>query len=106
MSELAVWSRIVAEARSAFAGAGRFPLRAYSEFMPPPYVGIKPYDPQLASACATFGVGDPTALDVSEYEQAHELEPGLARIASHIVAELGKLVDGRPHALSRTLLAD
>jgi peptidase M28-like protein len=100
------WSRIVAEARNAFAGAGRFPLRAYSELMPPPYVGIKPYDPEIASACATFGVSDPTALDVSEYEQAHELEPGLDRIADHIVGELGKLVGGRPHALSRTLLAD
>jgi hypothetical protein len=27
-------------------GAGRFPLRAYSELMPSPYVGIKPYAPE------------------------------------------------------------
>jgi len=33
------WQRIEADAREAYAGAGRFPLRAYSELTPPPYVG-------------------------------------------------------------------
>ena len=44
------------------------------------------------------------ALDIDEYEQAHDLEPGLDRIAEHLVDELGKLRRGEPHALSRTLL--
>jgi hypothetical protein len=99
-----VWEQIEAEARDAFHGMGRFPLRAYSEFMPPPYVGIKPYAPDRGHASTTFGVGDGDALDIDEYEQAHDLEPGLDRIADHLLFELGKLVRGQPHALSRTLL--
>ena len=44
---------------------------------------------------------DPRALDIDEYEQAHDLEPGLDRIAAQLVDELGKLVRGEPHALSQ-----
>jgi hypothetical protein len=105
MNDTAGWSRIEAEARGAFAGEGRFPLRAYSEMMPPPYVGIKPYDPDRAHAPATCGAAGEGALDVSEYEQAHELAPGLAHIADRLVFELGKLVRGDAHALPATLLA-
>src|SRR5438477_11709468 len=98
------WEQIEAEARGAFVGEGRFPLRAYSELMPPPYVGIKPDAPSGAHQAATFGCSDAGALDIDEYEQAHDLEPGLERIAKHLVDELGKLVHGKPHALSKTLL--
>jgi hypothetical protein len=96
------WSTIEAEARGAFR---EFPLRAYSELMPPPYVGVKPYRPALASGAATCGASAPCSLDIDEYEQAHDVEPGLQRIADRIVAELGKLVRGEAHALSKTLLA-
>jgi hypothetical protein len=95
------WARIEAEAQGAFAS---FPLRAYSEFMPPPWVGIKPVAPARALGLCTAGVGDDLSLDIDEQEQAHVLVPGLARIADHLIAELGKLVRGEPHALSRTLL--
>src|SRR5438067_12689299 len=97
------WQQIEAEARDAFR---EFPLRAYSEFMPPPYVGIKPYAPERGAGACTFGASHGNALDIDEYEQAHDLEPGLERIAEHLIAELGKLVRGEPHALSHTLLAD
>jgi len=99
-----VWDQIEAEARGAYRGAGRFPLRAYSEAMPPPYVGLKPY--RLGRGAATFGVSSGDALDIDEYEQAHDLEPGLERIADHLVRELGKLVRGEGHAISHALLAD
>ncbi len=99
-----VWTQIEAEARDAYRGEGRFPLRAYSELLPPPYVGIKPYAPERATAPTSFAVTSGDALDIDEYEQAHDLEPGLDRIAEHLVAELGKLVRGEHHALSRTLL--
>jgi hypothetical protein len=95
------WACIEAEAQGGFAS---FPLRAYSEFMPPPWVGLKPVAPARALRLCTCGVGDDHSLDVDEQEQAHVLGPGLARIADHLVAELGKLVRGEPHALSRTLL--
>jgi hypothetical protein len=98
------WAQIEAEARAAFDGAGRFPLRAYSEFMPPPYVGIKPYAPSRTEAPTTFAVSDGDGLDVDEYEQAHDLEPGLDRIAEHVLSKLGRLLRGQPQALSQTLL--
>ena len=90
-------ARLEAECAARVRGPGAFPIRAYSELMPPPYVGTKPY----GGRDATFAV---TAID--EYEQAHDLRPGLDRIAAHVIAELGKLVRGEPHALSHTLLAD
>src|SRR5450432_1567394 len=99
------WEQIEAEARDAFHGTGRFPVRAYSELMPPPYIGIKPYAPTRAQACTTFGATASDALDVDEYEQAHDLEPGLDRIADHLVLELGRLVRGEPNTLSQALLA-
>jgi hypothetical protein len=98
------WTRIEAEAVDAFRGPGRFPLRAYSEFMPPPYVGIKPYAPSRASAPTTFAASAGDALDIDEYEQAHDVEPGLDRIAEHLLFELGALSRGQPCALSHTLL--
>lgn len=98
------WDRIEAETRGAFHGEGNFPLRAYSEYMPSPYVGIKPYAPERAHGAATFGCGDASALDIDEYEQSHDLEPGLDRIADHLVLELGRLQRGEPNTLSQALL--
>src|SRR5258706_6181628 len=92
-----VWAQIEAEARGAHRGAGRFPLRAYSEAMPAPYVSYKPYSEHVLAH------GD--ALDIDETEQAHDLEPGLDWIGAHLVKELGKLVRGEAHSLSKTLLA-
>jgi len=103
------WRLIGDEARRAFATARPFPLAAYSEFMPAPYVGAKPYDLARGAAAATpaaSSTSDDGAFDVTEYEQAHELEAGLPRVAEHLLAELARLVSGRAHALSRTLLAD
>jgi hypothetical protein len=100
------WVAIEREAREAFVGKGRFPIAAYSELMPPPYVGLKPFDPRLASASCTSGVRDETCLDIDEYEQAHELTPGLSRIASHLLNTLKKLVSGGVGELPRTLLTD
>src|SRR5260221_9467280 len=99
------WDRIEAEARDAYHGEGSFPLRAYSEAMPSPYVGIKPYAPDRAHAAATFGCSGDAHLDIDEYENAHDLVPGLDRIADHLVLEIGRLVRGESHALPKALLA-
>jgi hypothetical protein len=99
------WSQIEEEAAEAFIGQGRFPVPAYSEFMPPPFVGIKPSTASdLASALAATNLCDERGLVIDEYEQAHELGPGLAKIAGHLVAELDKLASGSTHEFSRTLL--
>ncbi len=103
MCALPAWPLIEAEARRALA-ARLFPLRAYSEWMPPPYVGIKPYDPDRTHTPATAAATDDESLDITEYEQSQEIEPGLPLLADHILRELRKLVRGEPHALSHTLL--
>jgi hypothetical protein len=101
-----VWEEIEAEARDAFAGEGRFPLPAYSEFMPAPHVVLKPYAPTRAARATTATAGGDDGLDVTEEEQVRELGPGLSKIAGHVLAELERLVTGAPHGLSRALLAD
>jgi hypothetical protein len=93
------WASFEAEVEAAFRGRGRFPLRAYSEFMPAQFVGWKPCARGTGRAVATLG-----HREIDEYEWAHEIGPGLDRIAERILHELGKLVRGEPHALSRTLL--
>jgi len=93
------WATIVREASESWRGPGRYPVRAYSEYMPAQLVGWKPCARGTGRAVATLG-----ALEIDEYEWAHELAPGLDRIARHVTEALGKLVRGEPHALSRTLL--
>ena len=43
MQDKTAWSQIEKEAAGAFLGPGHFPVPAYSEFMPPPFVGLKPF---------------------------------------------------------------
>jgi hypothetical protein len=100
------WDEIEREARDAFVGDGRFPLPAYSEYMPSPYVVLKPYAARRADGAATVGASDGDAMDVTEQEQAHEIAPGLGKIAGHLLAELERLINGKPHDFSRTLLGD
>jgi hypothetical protein len=102
MSREDVRRRIEVEARWALAATRRFPIDAYSEFMPPPYLAPKPYDLLWPDALASAA----EAVDIDEYEQADQLEQGLDHVASHILAELAKLVAGHRCELSRTLLAD
>ena len=100
------WSRIEAEARHAFSGEGRFPLPAYSELMPPPWVGIKPYQPHRRSAAATAMATAEDALDITEYEQAQELGPGLGQVAARVLVELRRLESGKGHGLPRAFLEE
>ena len=97
------WQRIEAEARGVVVGAGRFPLRAYSELMPPPYVGLKPYA-RAEPGAATDQISDGASFDIDEYEQAQSIGPGLDRISDEILGRLERLVRGTAHGLSHTLL--
>lgn len=95
------WRTLLSQ-EDVFCGDDRFPIPAYSEFMPGPYVGRKPYgelDPFL------FIPGDDTRWRISEYQEALQLRPGLEEIGRHILGELRKLAQGQ-HAFSKALLAD
>jgi hypothetical protein len=86
------WRRLL-QAYPWFSGEGSYPLAAYSEFMPPPRLGRRPYgeaDPSLFSEDDTFG------WHVTEVEEEYELQPGLATLARQILEELVELGQGRP----------
>ena len=96
------WSILLSQARATRAKLP-FPLRAYSEFMPPPYVGVKPYgeaDP------FTVPEGDDHGWNISEYEWAQELRPGIERIATHVLEQVVKLARGQASQVSARLVAD
>jgi hypothetical protein len=86
------WNQLLAGS-PWFRGAGRFPIAAYSEFMPPPRLGYKPYGPVEPPE---WDEGDPWGWPVSEKEEALELRPGLEHLAGRIVVALDELGRGRP----------
>src|SRR5215831_3917899 len=87
-----------------FRGEGRFPIAAYSEFMPPPYLGRKPCG---SSEEPLFAEDDPWGWPITEYEEALELCPGLEQLAGPVARAVVRLGRGRPgHGLPDDLLTD
>jgi hypothetical protein len=81
------WKKLV-EGYPRFVKEKGFSIPAYSEFMPPPRVGLSPYgeiDPLL------FSGEDPYGWQISEIEEEYELKPGLENIARQILPQLVKL---------------
>jgi hypothetical protein len=68
-----------------FRGEGRFPLPAYSELMPPPYLVRKPYG---GWDLCLLRDDDPHGWPVTEYEEALALRPGLVSIARQLLRRL------------------
>jgi hypothetical protein len=99
------WRKLI-PAANVFRGKGRYPIDAYSEFMPPPRLGWKPYaseppDPQL------FRAEDPWGWYITEYEEHNDLQPGLLQVAQQIVDKLHHLLHGDPvHATLKRALFD
>ncbi len=86
------WSRLL-EGYPWFEGEGRYPIPAYSEFMPPPRLGCAPYggtDPWL------FSASDPYGWQISAMEEEYELKPGMEHIARQVLEQLLKLGQGQP----------
>src|SRR5207244_6040707 len=82
-----------------FQGEGRYPIASYSEVMPPPRFGRKPYG---GDDLLLFDENDPWGWNITEYEEAFELRPGLDKVAQQIVAALAHLGGGRPaHGISK-----
>src|SRR6266849_4608733 len=87
-----------------FRGQGRYPIAAYSEFMPPPRLIRKAYgnyNPLL------FDEGDPWGWPITEYEEALVLRPGLQKIAKQVVCTLAHLGHcPAAHGIARNKLTD
>lgn len=70
---------------------GCYPIAAYSEFMPPPRLGYKPYgkpDHRILEE------NDPFGWKISEMEEEYELKPGIEHIGHQIMSNILKLGTG------------
>src|SRR5215469_18092938 len=74
-------------------GEGRFPIAAYSEYMPPPRIGRKPYGTWEREA--PFAADDPWGWTITPGERDKELTPGLAHIAHQLLESVVALATGR-----------
>ncbi len=92
------WKQLLARPASLH-GKGRYPIAAYSEFMPPPRLGRKPYG---CEDRLLFCAEDPHGWHVTEYEQAFELQPGLQLLAREILGALRHLGRGEAVLAYRT----
>src|SRR5207245_9161677 len=85
------WQRLTTDV-NWLSPDGQYTLRAYSEFMPAPNVGMRPYDAQVDATL--FDADDPYGWRVSEIEEQYELRPGLVHLANTILADMRQLVTG------------
>src|SRR5262245_56494441 len=95
------WQKLIPP-DDCFSGEGNYRIDAYSEFLPPPRVGWKPYgglgpDPEV------FSPDDPFGWYVSELEEALELRPGMVQVGRQVLHKLSRLLDGNVHTGLPTL---
>jgi hypothetical protein len=87
-----------------FRGEGSYRIDAYSEFVPPPRLGPKPYG---GTGLNPQPDGDPHGWAVTEHEEAFELRPGLEGLARRAVGALCHLGRGEAaHGIARGKLLD
>jgi hypothetical protein len=97
------WNQLMAGA-AAQRAPGKYPIEAYSEFMPPPRLGVKAYGGVDGQLCEP---DDPWGWHVTEYEEAFELQPGLALLAQELLHVLHHLGHCEPaHGIAAAKLAD
>jgi len=72
---------------------GCYPITAYSEFMPPPMLGYKPYG---KPEHLILSEKDPYGWKITELEEEYELRPGIEHIGQQIIKNLIKLGKGLP----------
>ena len=90
------WPKLIPKGDGSHGSAG-FRIDAYSEYVPPPRVGWKPYGPAPVSS-QLFSPDDPFGWKVQEFDEALELQPGLHQVAHQLMARLRRLQEGNPEA--------
>jgi hypothetical protein len=90
-SETAGWQTLL-QGYPWFEGAGRYPIPAYSEFMPAPHLGRPAYN---GIDFSLDNPADPFGWPVTEIEEEYELKPGLHRIARIVLEHLARLGQGQ-----------
>jgi hypothetical protein len=89
------WQKLV-EGYPWFSGEGRYPIPAYSEFMPAPRVGCNLYGDVDRTL---FAEDDPFGWRVPEIEEEYELRPGLEQITRQVLGYLVKFGRGQQEYL-------
>ncbi len=85
-------------------GRGKYSICAYSEFMPPPRLGRKPYGPIDSQICHD---DDPAGWHINEFEQHFQLAPGWDQIGRQLITALAHLGRGEPaHGIAKAKLKD
>ncbi|HMK07420.1 MAG TPA: M28 family peptidase [Anaerolineales bacterium] len=86
------WQRLV-QGFPWFDARRRYPIAAYSEFMPAPRLGRSLYGDIDRSL---FAADDPFGWRVAEVEEEYELRPGLEQIAAQVIHHLKRFGQGQP----------
>ena len=84
--------RILLDGYPWFRGEGHYPIRAYSEFMPPVRTGLNPYDGSIYPWI--FRPDDPYGWQVWEIEEEYQLKPGLEKIGKQVLEHIRMLGEG------------
>jgi len=75
-----------------YKGENNYPLRAYSEYMPPARTVISPYTGQADSRI--FEKGDPYGWKISGFEEEYQLRPGLEETGRQILEHIVQMGTG------------
>jgi hypothetical protein len=95
------WKQLL-EGAPWFRGPGKYPISAYSEFVPPPREVRKAYQEEVNGIDEADFHGWP----ISEWEEADQLRPGLLHVGQVVVRALADLAHGKPvRGFSRNKLA-
>jgi hypothetical protein len=99
------WQRLIPR-DNCFQNPDAYRIDAYSEFMPAPRLGWKPYG-TLPVNPHLFSPDDPFGWMVHEFDEALELQPGLYHIARQLLTRFKRLQDGNPETgLPRNICRD
>ena len=88
------WHRLIPHP-GVVRAEGKYRIDAYSEFLPPPRVGWKPYGDHGPDT-DLFDQADPFGWQVTEFEEELQLKPGLVQVARQVLGKLARLLDGDP----------
>ena len=86
------WRKLL-EGYPWFRCSGCYPITAYSEFMPSPRLGCKPYS---QPDHRILNEDDPYGWNISEMEEEYELRPGIDHIGQQVMSSILKLGKGLP----------
>jgi hypothetical protein len=80
-----------------FIGEKKYPLRAYSEYMPPVRTGISTYNGNVDSR--VFDTNDAFGWKISEFEEEYQLKPGIEVTGKQILEQIVQIGSGKfpPH---------